>query len=229
MNELTTNTAQMNHSVLPFGLEEYEIKIKKLDYESKLMEYDLRLAEKLSESAMVPKNFQGKPNDVFAAIQYGRSLGMEVMLALRAIKLITGMHGLDAQGMIAVILASRKADSAPDLKHERDANGRSVACTCTWHRNGKPVSKRFSLEDAKKAGLLGNTGWKNYEENMLEWRSIAFASRLGFADVLSGIYSIDELDDMKEIKEINPHSKNENTSSPPADDRSPEKTGLLKK
>lgn len=177
-------------------------RMQKLEYESKQMDYDLKLAQTLSRSDLVPAHFKGKQNDIFGAIQYGRSLGLEVMPALRTIKVIKGTPGLDAQGMIAVIMGSGKADGPVDIQHEKDNNGKIIACTSTWTRQGKTFSKRFSMQDAKNAGIAGNSGWQNYPENMLEWRSIAFASRLAFPDVLNGIYTKDEIEDMQEVQQL---------------------------
>ena len=175
--------------------------MQKLEYEACLLDYDVRLAEHLAKSDLIPEHFRNKPANVVAAIQYGRSLSLSVSQSLHSINIIKGKPTLCSAAVMGIVLPH--ADEPPTVEHEKDQNGNVVAVTTTYHRQGKPFSRRFSLKDAERAQLLVNTGWKHYPENMLELRSGVFAARKGFPDILSGIYSSEEMKDMAELKSGN--------------------------
>ena len=111
---------------------------------------------------------------------------------MQNIHVITGKPTLSSAAVMGIVLPH--ADEPPSVEHERDGNGRCTAVTTTYKRKGKLFGKRFSLEDAERAKLLGNTGWRHYPENMLELRSGVFAARKAFPDILSGIYSTEEIE-----------------------------------
>ena len=57
----------------------------------------------------------------------------------------------------------------------------------------EPHRVEFSIEDAKRAGLLGKSGpWQQYTARMLTLRARAFALRDKFADVLKGLSMAEE-------------------------------------
>ena len=57
----------------------------------------------------------------------------------------------------------------------------------------KPVVAKFSVEDAKRAGLWGKTGpWQAYPKRMMQMRARGFALRDAFADVLKGLMTVEE-------------------------------------
>src|SRR5262245_53314018 len=65
-----------------------------------------RLANAISKSAIVPKHFQGKPEDIVIAMQLGAEVGLSPMAALQSIAVINGRPGLWGDGQLAVVMAS---------------------------------------------------------------------------------------------------------------------------
>ena len=57
------------------------------------------------------------------------------------------------------------------------------------------MTAKFSVEDAKRAGLWGKNTWASYPRRMLQHRARGFALRSAFADVLKGMISTEELQD----------------------------------
>jgi hypothetical protein len=68
---------------------------------------------------------------------------------------------------------------------------------CTIKRKGEePHTSTFSVEDAKKAGLLGKQGpWTQYPKRMLQMRARGFALRDKFSDALKGLIVKEEAQD----------------------------------
>jgi hypothetical protein len=65
---------------------------------------------------------------------------------------------------------------------------------CVAKRRGrKPVTAKFSVDDAKRAGLWGKQGpWTQYPKRMLQMRARGFALRDAFPDVLKGLITSEE-------------------------------------
>ena len=81
----------------------------------------------------------------------------------------------------------------PDFIGEGDS--RMAVCAVT-RPDGTVCERRFSVADAKNAGLWGKQGpWKQYPDRMLAMRARGFAARDGAADVLGGLYLSEELQD----------------------------------
>jgi hypothetical protein len=168
-----------------------------------------RLATAMAKSDLVPKGFREKPYDVLVAMQMGAELGFAPMQALQSIAVINGRPGLYGDGLLAVVMRSRAYedhDEAYEVKGERvadvtvdDLKLDTTAAVCTFVRRGKsaPVSRRFSVGDAKLAKLWGKEGpWREYPARMLAMRARSFAARDTFPDVLRGVHTVEELHDV---------------------------------
>ena len=80
--------------------------MQKLEYEACLLDYDVRLAEHLAKSDLIPEHFRNKPANVVAAIQYGRSLSLSVSQSLHS---ITNIKGKPTRCSAAVGRGGRRA------------------------------------------------------------------------------------------------------------------------
>ena len=79
-----------------------------------------------------------------------------------------------------------------------EGEGDSLTAVCEAKRQGypSPSVSRFSVADAKKAGLWGKSGpWTQYPSRMLQLRARGFALRNAFADALRGLVTAEEAQD----------------------------------
>ena len=60
----------------------------------------LKISNTLSKSGLVPKDFQGKPENVFVAIQWGLELGLAPLQALQSIAVINGRQRSDRKSVV---------------------------------------------------------------------------------------------------------------------------------
>jgi len=167
-----------------------------------------RLAQMMAKSELVPKGFRGRPEDVIVAIQMGVEIGLAPMQALQSIAVINGRPGVWGDGLLALIMASSvyaDHDEYYEVNNERrdrltaeDLKQDTTCAVCTFVRRGKatPLTRRFSVAQAKKAGLVGKAGpWVEYPDRMLSMRARSFAARDCFPDVLRGVRTAEELRD----------------------------------
>jgi hypothetical protein len=156
------------------------------------------LALQLSKSGVVPMAYIGKPDNIFATIQFGRELGIPPMVALNNIASINGRPSMGTDLMLAI--ASRHPEWAGyEINVSTDQE-----CKVTVYRLNKLTNKtfkftgEFSAEDAQSAGLLRpNSPWDKYRKRMLKHRALAFALRDAFADALAGSYTYEEMEPEK--------------------------------
>jgi hypothetical protein len=163
--------------------------VMSLQKEHDQFEFDYRLSKALSASNMT--GIFKTPEQVFTAIQYGRGHGWNPMQSLRNLYPLHGNVHLTAIAAMGLVLPH--ADKPPTIKREKK-NGEPYSCTVTYLRDGEEFSRTFTMDQAKSAGLIkGGGAWTAYAENMLYWRAGMFAAREGFPDILSGVYSIEEM------------------------------------
>lgn len=181
-----------NVAALPTGKGQFSLTPQSLDEA-------LRFADMLSESSIVPKDYQGNPGNVIVAIQWGAELGLPPLQAMQNIAVINGRPSIWGDAVLAIVRASGLLVSiTEDLRDD--------GATCTVQRRGEdPVARTFTVEDAKKAGLFGKQGpWQQYPKRMLQMRARGFALRDVFPDVLRGVYIAEEALDLPPERNMGP-------------------------
>jgi hypothetical protein len=155
----------------------------------------MQFSEMLARSQMVPKAYQGKPEDVLVAIQWGRELGLAPLQALQNIACINGKPSVYGDAAMALVQASSVCEDIEEF-FEGEGTPNPVAVCVAQRKGRKPVKATFSLEDAKRAGLWGKTGpWSAYPKRMMQMRARGFALRDAFPDVLKGLITAEEAQD----------------------------------
>ena len=155
----------------------------------------VQFANMASKSAMVPRDYQGKPENIMLAIQMGSELGLAPMQSLQNIACVNGRPAVWGD---AVVGLCRQSPVCKDIVEAVTGEGDKQVATCTATRVGaEPVVRSFSVEDAKKAGLWGKQGpWQQYPKRMLQMRARGFAVRDAFPDVLRGLITAEEAADI---------------------------------
>ena len=155
----------------------------------------ITFSEMLSNSNMVPKAYQNKPQDILVCVQWGMEMGLAPMQALQNIAVINGKPSVYGDAMMALVQASAVCDDVEEY-FENEGTPNPVAVCVAKRKNRKPVVAKFSVEDAKRAGLWGKQGpWSAYPKRMMQMRARGFALRDAFPDVLKGLISAEQAQD----------------------------------
>lgn len=159
----------------------------------------VKIANMLAKSKIVPVAFQGKVEDIFAAIMTGGEMGMHPMQSLNAIVMIQGQATLKAQSQLAVV---RNRIPGAYIKIESDE--KNLVCKVTCARSKDDLDNSYTsvwdMSKAKQMGLAGKSNYIAQPMTMLRWRAITEALRAIFSDVLLGLYAPEELQDLPPIK-----------------------------
>lgn len=159
----------------------------------------LAWAEEIAKSGIIPEAFRDKPENVLVALEWGRELGLSRIASVNRIYVVKGTPTLKTEAMLMLARAAG---------HRVRTEGDSKQATCEIIRADDPEYPHritYTLDDARQAGLLGNTGWKNNPSTMLRWRAIANAVRLACPEVLGGIsYTPEEVEEISRRNQTRP-------------------------
>lgn len=182
-NEIVTTQGQSTPSIYSSPLQPRNF--------GELMEF----AKIAAGSGMVPRDYAGKPQAVVIACQMGAELGLAPMQSLQNIAVINGRPSVWGDALLALVRSSPICD---DVVEVIEGSGDNRVAICTATRKGKKaVVGRFSVRDAQNAGLWTKPGpWKQYPDRMLQMRARGFALRDAFPDVLRGLITAEEAQDM---------------------------------
>lgn len=173
-----------------------------------------RMSKGIVEGGFNPPSLKSAQS-VMQAIIYGLEVGMKPFMALKNIAIINGRPAVYGDAIPGLVYASGLCEFI-ELKYEGE--GDNLTAICTTKRKGAPhpVSDRFSVADAKKAGVWGKAGpWSAYPRRMLGVRARSFVLRDTFADILGGINVVEEIEDVDMI-DVTPPSPSAEAPEPEA-------------
>lgn len=161
----------------------------------------MQIADLLANSEIVPKDYQKKPGNILVAMQWGAEIGLQPLQAMQNIAVINGRPSLWGDAVLALVRSSGLLEQFEETQTDDVA-------TCIVKRKGhKAVTKTFSKEDAKRAGLLSKAGpWSQYPRRMMQMRARGYALRDEFTDILKG-FGVAEEERDKEI-DVTPEPSN---------------------
>jgi hypothetical protein len=131
------------------------------------------------------------PDQAAAIMLKGYELGLSITASFELVQVIQGKPALSPRGAMAILLSH---PAVQEIKIERitDEKKNFFGYQCHMTRkNGFSFVGAFTLEDARRAGLLKpDSGWVKYPENMCMWRAVGFAADVVFPDVTAGMTSL---------------------------------------
>ncbi|MFI7628449.1 hypothetical protein [Microbispora rosea] len=151
-------------------------------------------AKALSVSNLLPKQYRDQPGNVLYAIEFGRALGVEPIVAINQVHIIEQKPSASSALISSLV---RKAGHRLRVWVERDQQGRPAKAIATIVRHDDPEFEfraEWTMARAQAAGVTGKQVWKNYPEAMLKARAITEVAREACEEALNGIgYTAEEL------------------------------------
>lgn len=155
----------------------------------------MKLADIFSKSKMVPPHFQGQPQNCFVALQMAYRMELDPMVALQNIYVVSGKPGLSSQLIISLINRSGKLKGP--LKFKTEGKGETLAVTAYGVlQDGDEVSFTVPWSMVVAEGWTKNPKYKSMPEVMMRYRAASFLARFTFPEVIIGMHSIDEIEDV---------------------------------
>lgn len=154
-----------------------------------------RFAQYVVASGMAPKGID-KPAAALVAIQMGMEVGLPPMASIQNIAVINGRPSIWGDAALAVV---QQAPMFRDIEEGVDGDGDKAVGWCKIWKQGRenPIERRFSMSDAKAAGLAQKPGpWQQYPKRMLQLRARSWAMRDAFPGALRGLMVAEEAQDV---------------------------------
>lgn len=123
-------------------------------------------------------------------LQMGQEVGLKPIQSLNRIHVIEGKPSMAAEAMCGLVKASGKYRIVEERCDEEVAIAAILEKVGdSWELAGRGS---FSIKNAQKAGLATRHNWKAYTEDMLWARAVSRACRKHAADVVLGLYAVED-------------------------------------
>ena len=170
-----------------------------------------RYATALSRTSFVPEAYRGKPDDCLIAIDTAMRLNVAPLMLLQNSYIVHGRPGMEAKLVIALVNNSGgftdPLDYEIDKKDPAEKSYR-VRAFATRTSTGKILYGPWITWDIVKAeGWESKAGskWKTIPALMFAYRAATWFARMHCPEVLMGMQTVDELEDVGERRQVESH------------------------
>jgi len=158
-----------------------------------------RLGQMYASSSLVPDVYQGKPADCAIVVQLAQRWGIDPFMAFQHVYMVHGKPGVD--GQLAVALLNQSGKIIGTVRYQFDGDGDEYGCTAivTDKTTGSDVAgPKVDWQMVKKEGWFGKKGskWQTMPNPMFHYRAASFLIRTRYPEVLMGMQTTDELEDV---------------------------------
>jgi hypothetical protein len=183
-----------------------------------------RLGQMYSQSEMVPTHYKGKVADCTIAVQMALRCGVDILTFLQSSYIVHGTPGIKATLAIAMINGSGKIKGRIRYKVEGEGDNRKWIALATDADSGEEVSAEVTWKMVKAEGWDKPKGtqvskWMTLPDQMGKYRAAMFLARTNFPDVLIGMYTEEELEDIHGVPATNAVSGTEQRVAPTSIDK----------
>jgi len=174
-----------------------------------------RMAKALSASDFVPDRFRGNIPNTLIAIDIALSFGNwrnppKVLAVMQNLYVVHGKPGFEAKFVIGLVNTCGKFGAMEwEFIGEKGSTNYGAYAVVKELKTGKVLKgSTIDMEMAAKEGWLfkkdkkGNditTKWQSMPEQMLKYRSASFWVRTHAPELLLGMHTADELEDVEEV------------------------------
>lgn len=163
----------------------------------------LSMAQPLANSELVPVSYRGKENNCIIALEMAHRIGMSPIVVMNNLNIIHGRQSWGSSFIIALINSCRRFTP---LRFKFTGEGTAKKCYAyaKAKEDGEIVNgPEVSIAMAVAEGWYNKSGskWPNMPDLMLSYRAAAFFGRLYCPDILMGLQTTDEIQDVG-IQEI---------------------------
>lgn len=170
-----------------------------------------QMAKGLSQSTLVPQQFQNNPANCLIALEQSNRLNISPMAVMQNLYIVQGKPSFSSSFIIGLINASQKYDMELQFDEE-EKDGKPYACTCWTEKDGRKVTGiKITMDMAEKEGWSKKNGskWLTIPQVMLRYRAASFFARMNCPELSIGLYSKEELDDFTPAQQKGKASLNE--------------------
>ena len=173
--------------------------------DSKLMNQSFRMARMLSDSALVPDAYRNAPQNCVVAIDIANRMGISPLMVMQNLYVVKGKPSWSGSFCAAAINGSGRFTPLEFIfVGERGKPSWGCYATAVRASNGvRCYSDTITMEMAAAEGWLNKPGskWKTMPMQMMMYRAAAFFARAHCSDLLLGMPTYEEVQDVRGYEE----------------------------
>lgn len=171
----------------------------------KLMNMSFRTARMLSASALVPDAYRQSPENCLVAIDIANRIGVSPLMVMQNLYVVKGKPSWSGSFCAAAVNGSGRF-SPLEFIFVGEKDKPSWGCYASAKRLSNGVrcfSDTITMEMAAAEGWLNKPGskWKTMPMQMMMYRAAAFFARAHCSDILLGLPTYEEVQDVKGYEE----------------------------
>ena len=159
----------------------------------------------LSRSTIIPKEFQGRPENCVIALNMANRLGADPLMVMQNLYIVSGKPGWSSQFLISTFntcgrfSAIRYEFSGIPGTDERGCKAWAIESLTGEKLTGSEVT----IGIAKAEGWYGKNGskWQTMPEQMLMYRAASWFVRAYAPEISMGLQTVEELRDTVDMEE----------------------------
>lgn len=167
----------------------------------KLMARAFKAAKFLSESSLVPDRFRGKAADCLIALDLANNIGCSPLTVMQSLYLVHGQPAWSGQMCISLVNNARRFAEPLEFVFVGEGGTKTWGCYAQAHNHAGKLVKgtTVTMQMAADEGWISKNGskWKTMPEQMLQYRAGAFFARVNCPDLLLGLPTVEEVNDVK--------------------------------
>jgi hypothetical protein len=169
--------------------------------DKQVFEHAQRVAKMMTTSSLVPKEYQNNIPNIMIALEMANRIGASPLMVMQNLNIIQGRPSWSSQFIISALNSCKRFSP---LRFKMDGEGDEYGCTA-WAKDqsgeileGPKVT--WKMATAEGWTTKGGSKWKTMPELMFRYRAAAFFGRLYAPDVLMGMATADEAEDIYEAE-----------------------------
>ena len=164
----------------------------------KLMQNAWKTATMISRSALVPDSYRGSPENCLVAIDLANRQGLSPMMVMQNLYVVKGKPAWSGSFCAAAINGCGKFTPLEYVFVEEGGGGCFARAT-RIATGAVCVSETITMKMAKDEGWTDKSGskWKTMPKQMMMYRAASFFARAHCPEVLLGIQTVEEVQDVK--------------------------------
>ncbi len=157
-----------------------------------------KAAQMLSKTDLVPDGYKGKSENCLIALDVANRIHLSPLMVMQGLTVVRGRPAWNGQSSIALVNGSGRFTPLDFLFSGEGNDFGCVAVATRIQTGARCESERVTLQMAHDEGWSTKPGskWKTMPRLMLQYRAGAFFARAYCPDVLLGIQTAEEVQDV---------------------------------
>lgn len=162
-------------------------------------EHAQRVAKMLCSSSLIPKEYQNNIQNTMIALEMANRIGASPIMVMQNLNVIQGKPSWSSTFIISSINSCGRFSP---LRYEMEGEGDTMKCTAWAYdlaTKEKLLGPTVTMQMAREEGWLTKPGskWKTMPTLMIRYRAAAFFGRLYAPEILMGMQTAEEVQDIQ--------------------------------